>query len=135
MEDAQTIESQPAQTGLSAATKLALDRTRLAYERTMMAWVRTATSLISFGFTIYKFLEIEMEKSNQRQGILNPRRFGLIMIGIGLFSLLIATIAHRRGLQALRAEYTKVPMSEAAIVAALIAILGLLAFVAVLFRL
>ena len=35
--------------------QLALDRTRLAYERTLMAWVRTATSLISFGFTIYKF--------------------------------------------------------------------------------
>jgi putative membrane protein len=35
--------------------RLALDRTRLAYERTLMAWIRTAASLISFGFTIYKF--------------------------------------------------------------------------------
>ena len=33
------------------------DRTRLAYERTMMAWVRMGTSLISFGFTIYKFFQ------------------------------------------------------------------------------
>ena len=38
---------------LPDATKLAVDRTRLAYERTLMAWVRTATSLISFGFTIF----------------------------------------------------------------------------------
>jgi putative membrane protein len=37
------------------ATKLAVERTRLAYERTLMAWVRTATSLISFGFTLFKF--------------------------------------------------------------------------------
>ena len=35
-------------------TTLAVERTRLAHERTLMAWVRTATSLISFGFTIYK---------------------------------------------------------------------------------
>ena len=38
---------------LSTNTRLAIDRTRLAYERTLMAWVRTATSLISFGFTIF----------------------------------------------------------------------------------
>ena len=42
---------------MDTGTKLAVDRTRLAYERTLMAWVRTATSLISFGFTIYKFFE------------------------------------------------------------------------------
>jgi uncharacterized membrane protein YidH (DUF202 family) len=37
-------------------TDLAFERTMLAYERTLMAWVRTAISLISFGFTLYKFL-------------------------------------------------------------------------------
>ena len=42
---------------LDTSTKLAYDRTRLAYERTLMAWVRTGTSLITFGFTIYKFFE------------------------------------------------------------------------------
>ncbi len=41
------------------ATRLAVDRTRLAFERTMMAWVRTATSLITFGFTVYKFFQLE----------------------------------------------------------------------------
>ena len=43
---------------LDSSTRLAVDRTRLAHERTLMAWVRTATSLISFGFTIYKFLAL-----------------------------------------------------------------------------
>ena len=37
---------------------LALDRNKLAAERTLMAWVRTALSMISFGFTIYKFLQV-----------------------------------------------------------------------------
>jgi len=44
---------------LDSGTRVAAERTRLAYERTLMAWVRTATSLISFGFTIYKFFEFE----------------------------------------------------------------------------
>ena len=39
---------------LDRSTELAFDRTRVAYERTMMAWIRTATSLITFGFSIYK---------------------------------------------------------------------------------
>jgi hypothetical protein len=42
---------------LDSSTALALERTRLAHERRLMAWVRTATSLISFGFTIYKAFE------------------------------------------------------------------------------
>ncbi len=42
---------------LPDSTALAVERTRLAHERTLMAWVRTSVSLISFGFTIYKFFE------------------------------------------------------------------------------
>ncbi len=38
-------------------TDLAVARTLLALDRTLMAWVRTATSLISFGFTIYKIFQ------------------------------------------------------------------------------
>ena len=48
----------PGPLGLDQSTKLAFDRTWVAYERTMLAWVRTATSLITFGFSIYKFFQI-----------------------------------------------------------------------------
>jgi uncharacterized membrane protein YidH (DUF202 family) len=41
--------------------RLALERTRVAYDRTMMAWIRTATSLITFGFGIYKFFQLELK--------------------------------------------------------------------------
>ena len=51
----------PSAKPLDVGTRLAVDRTRLAYERTLMAWVRTATSLISFGFTIYKFFQLELK--------------------------------------------------------------------------
>ena len=48
---------------LETSDILALDRTRMAAERTLMAWVRTALSMIGFGFTIYKFLQVVQEQS------------------------------------------------------------------------
>ncbi len=47
----------------STSTELAWARTNLAYERTLMAWVRTATSLITFGFAVYKFFQFEAGRS------------------------------------------------------------------------
>jgi len=42
---------------------LAIDRTRMASERTLQAWVRTALSMIAFGFTLYKFLQVMQAQS------------------------------------------------------------------------
>jgi putative membrane protein len=119
-------------TSLPAATKLALERTRLAHERTLMAWVRTATSLISFGFTLYKFFQYLHQDKPPAQGILGPRGFALIMIGIGLTALVFATIEQRRNMQTLRTEYGAVPPSLATIVAGFIAVLGVLGLLTVL---
>jgi putative membrane protein len=118
---------------LPAATRFALDRTRLAYERTLMAWTRTAASLISFGFTIYKFFQyLRDERPVANTGVPGPRGFALLMIGIGLTALLLATLAHRHSMRALRAEYGPVPYSLAAVVAGLIAILGIVGMLSVL---
>jgi putative membrane protein len=121
-------------TGLPDATKLAIDRTRLAHDRTLMAWVRTATSLISFGFTIYKAFQYLREKEpGFGDGFLGPRGFALLMIGIGLTALTLATIEHRRSLEALRAEYPghRVPYSLATVLAGLIALLGIFGLLSV----
>jgi putative membrane protein len=115
------------------ATRLAVDRTRLAYERTLMAWTRTATSLISFGFTIYKFFEYLREDRPARDTTaLGPRGFALLMICIGLIALLFATLQHRQSMRALTAEYGTVKYSLAAAVAGLIAALGLVCMLSVL---
>jgi len=53
-------------TGASINTNLAYERTNLAHERTLMAWVRTGTSLITFGFTIYKYFQLEMSVARVR---------------------------------------------------------------------
>ena len=118
-----------------SSNQLAVDRTRLAHERTLMAWVRTATSLISFGFTIYKFFQYLQEKnSSDADRVFGPREFALIMIGIGLLALLFATVQHRRDMVTLRAHYPGVPYSLTTVLAGLLSILGVVAFVSVVFR-
>ena len=117
------------------STTLAVDRTRLSHERTLMAWVRTSTSLITFGFTIYKFFQIELPKEASRtKHLIGPTAFALLMISIGLVALLMATVEHRRDLKALRAEYPGIPGSLATVLAGLISILGLFALILILFR-
>lgn len=121
---------------LDNGTRLAIDRTRLAYERTMMAWIRTAASLISFGFTIYKFFEYLRESQGApTSSAIGPREFAVLMIGIGITAMILATIGHRRSMRALRVEYgALIPYSLATVVAGLIGILGVILLVAVLLR-
>jgi inner membrane protein YidH len=69
---------------LHTATELAFDRTRAAYERTMMAWIRTAASLITFGFSIYKFFQIEAPGRDQQNRLIGPREFAFMLVSIGL---------------------------------------------------
>jgi putative membrane protein len=117
------------------ATLLATDRTRLAHDRTLMAWVRTATSLISFGFTIYKFFQyLQQQNAVSHDRLLGPREYALVMISVGIVALLLATIQHRRDMRALRALHPEVPYSLVTVLAALISLLGLAALLAVIFR-
>lgn len=117
------------------STILATDRTRLAHDRTLMAWVRTATSLISFGFTIYKFFQYLHERQvPPRESMLGPREYGTIMIAIGIVALALATFQHRRDMKSLRAQHPEVPYSLVTILAGLISLLGVVALIAVVFR-
>lgn len=101
-----------------------------------MAWTRTATSLISFGFTVYKFFDYEQAgKPAAEGGVLRPRWFAMLMIVIGLVSLVLAILEHHRALATLKASFGPQPPSLSLIVAALIALLGVIGFIAVLFHL
>ena len=117
---------------LNVNTRLAVDRTRLAYERTLMAWVRTSASLISFGFSVYKFFQFVRDGRHDQGGALGPRGFALAMITIGILALLAATIEHRRSMSAFRAEFGNVPRSLAAVVAGAVAGLGVVGLIIVL---
>jgi putative membrane protein len=99
-----------------------------------MAWVRTAVSMISFGFTIYKFFQFEEGAKVRAHGFLTPRDFALIMISIGLSSLLLATIAHQRQIRLLSAQIENKQRSLAAIVAAIVSVFGIVTLVATALR-
>ena len=100
-----------------------------------MAWVRTATSLISFGFTIYKFFQYLQEKNTApHERLIGPREYALLMISIGIVALFFATIQHRRDMKALRATHPEVPYSLVTVLAGLMSLLGVLALLAVIFR-
>ena len=116
------------------ATELAIVRTRAAFERTMMAWIRTAVSLITFGFTIYKFFQLEALAVTLRSRLIGHREFALILEGIGLLSLLLATIEYRWNLRSLAWQGGQNRRSLAVIVAALVSIAGVLALVAMILR-
>jgi putative membrane protein len=65
---------------LDDSTRLAFERTRNSYENTMMSWIRTATSLITFGFSIYKFFQIEAPSEKQRNYLIGPREFAIALL-------------------------------------------------------
>lgn len=119
-------------------TKLSIVRTLVALDRTLMAWVRTATSLISFGFTIYKFFEeVQQQRPEQVQRLIGPRGLALVLIGLGVGGLTMALLQYRREVAALHQEYASYgPFrhSVTAGLAAAISGLGLMGFVLVVLR-
>jgi putative membrane protein len=116
-------------------TNLAVDRTWLAHERTLMAWVRTSASMISFGFTIYKFFEFEAGKnSSARHGWFSPRDFALLLVIIALVSLVAATIQNRREVHALHIDPRTPHRSISVLIAALISIFGVVVLISALAR-
>jgi len=115
-------------------TDLAFERTALAYERTLMAWVRTAISMISFGFTIYKFFQEWRNTEQPVQTIFTPRIVGMIMIMFGLIGLLFATVQHYTAIKKLKRNYPDVQRSLSSVLAILILMFGLALFLAALFR-
>jgi inner membrane protein YidH len=130
------IEHTDATEKAADASTLAVNRTRLAYDRTLLAWVRTATSLITFGFTIYKFFQFESARADhpRPERLIGPTQYALLMIVIGIVALVLATLEHRRDLRALRAQFPGEHRTLAGILAALVSLLGLVALFAVLFR-
>ena len=115
-------------------TDLAFERTALAYERTLMAWIRTAISLISFGFTIYKFFQEWRRTEQPVQTIFTPRIVGMIMILFGLIGLLFASVQHYTAIKKLKKDYPNIQRSLSSVLAILILMFGLALFLATLFR-
>ena len=94
-----------------------------------MAWIRTALSMIAFGFTIYKFLQVLHEQSPVPVLRPNaPRNVGLLLVGIGTFAVAVAVVQYWRYLAKLSPGQIGRRWDLAVIVAILIGLLGILIF-------
>jgi len=120
-------------------TDLAIERTVMAANRTLMAWVRTALSLISFGFTIYKFLQAATAGA-QAEGaklallrVEGPRRLGLILIAFGTMAVLVGATEYFGTLKRLSKQSTTGynPWNFSFILGLVIGLLGLFLFITI----
>jgi putative membrane protein len=121
---------------LDTSTKLAYERTRVAYERTMQAWIRTSASLITFGFSVYKFFQIDRPVNFKQTSIIGSREFGEILVLLGIGSLVLATLEYRARLQEIEQAYPHTHRRSLSVwVAGAISLLGVLALVSMFVRL
>jgi len=99
-------------------TEMGFGRTIMALERTLMAWIRTSLSLISFGFTIFKFLQAMQDKSS---GIREnaPRNLGLFMILLGMGVLVLAIFQFKRALGQIEVFSEKKPQFSISLIGAI----------------
>jgi putative membrane protein len=116
-------------------TDLAIERTRMAANRTSMAWVRTGTSLISFGFTIYKVMQAALGDTNV--GLLKlagARRLGLLLIALGTASIICGTFEYFKTVNHLNrmsgAKLKRFDMSL--VVGGVVGVLGFVLFITIL---
>jgi putative membrane protein len=110
---------------------LGYERTRMAADRTLMAWIRTAVSMISFGFTIFKFFQyLRSEVMAGQAAAQGTRHLGLVLVLLGTALLGMAILEYLVYQWKLsRWMKQKFPLSTALIAALLISILGILAAV------
>jgi len=88
----------------SGKMPLTTDRVLLSHERTMLASVRAATTLMTFGFALFKFLEAQAELRGHSHlpDVVPPRAIGLIMLLTGLIGLVLAIIRHYKTIDLLK---------------------------------
>ncbi|MGE5295292.1 MAG: YidH family protein [Solirubrobacterales bacterium] len=116
-------------------TELAVTRTVMAADRTLMAWTRTSLTMISFGFTVYKFMQYMQEEgrailARTERGAQN---FGLTLIAVGILSLLIACVQYGHLARKIDSG-RKWHFSLSLVVAGFVVAFGLLALVNAIFR-
>ena len=95
-------ESQKRYPELSRSDALAVRRTVMAAESSLRGWMGTGVTLIGFGFTIFEFLKTV--RSGQL-GENEPLEVGILLMGIGMFSIIFGSIEYWSTMRELHQEY------------------------------
>jgi len=120
---------------IDRATLLAEERTLVAADRTLMAWIRTSLSMISFGFTIYKFLQAFAEAEQFHPVRPNaPRNLGLALCTVGTVAMAAAILQYFGFVKRLRLLRSRSPWTLSICVAIFITIVGMLTLVGMVMR-
>ena len=121
-------------------TGMSFQRTRMSADRTLMSVIRTSLSLIGFGFTIFQFFE-KLREAGSLTHAGAPRNFGLALIALGVALLVVGIVYHVQFMTGLRTERERMklaglvhaeslfPVSYTLILAVLLLLLGVTAFV------
>jgi uncharacterized membrane protein YidH (DUF202 family) len=125
------IDSSPP---LDTATRLAYENVFLAQERTQLAWVQAGLAFITFGFSIAKAVQFLLETQGKPAPLLGGRAVGILIIAVGLVALALANTQHRKAMKAIRRRCPGLPVSQAGILADLLAGVGLVTLVAAFLR-
>ncbi len=113
-------------------TGMAVARTVMAADRSLMAWVRTGLSLISFGFTIYKFLEYSQEQleilGKRLPNLSSPKVIGVFMVGMGILSIIFGIMQNRTTMSDLKKQHDIVHSKYALLISGILTVLGFVVF-------
>jgi uncharacterized membrane protein YidH (DUF202 family) len=138
MGEIMSLDNDEVTTTIDSNTELAKRRTYDASERTLMAWIRTTLSMITFGFGVDKITEaiLRTQLKTSQNLIIDVRIFGLSLVVLGVFGLVIALIEHSREIKKIKQpgyQYrTYFPFTL--VIGWAIAVVGLFALVTILFR-
>jgi len=122
----------------SRRTGMSFQRTRMSADRTLMSVIRTSLSLIGFGFTIFQFFQ-KMHEAGAITSAGAPRRFGEVLVLLGIAMLLLGIGYHVAFMKGLRDERARMkamglihgesayPVSLTLITALLLLVIGLMA--------
>ena len=121
---------------ISITNELARERNRAAADRTLMAWIRTALAMIGFGFGVGKLYDA-LEKGNPGKvtdTLHSAQIVGEALIALGVLGLFAAVIQHWQTLKKIEDEQYiyRPPRALPMIVAALLLLIGMFAFVSIL---
>jgi putative membrane protein len=130
----------------TASNHFAWMNTQLSLQRTLMSATRTAVSLIGFGFTVAQFFEKLRDSAPPSVRVMRaagPRDFGLALIAAGVVSLIVFTWQYHVAVMDLRTgEFAAIAgpnqkrsFAPVYIVAVVVTLIGVAAFVTVYMRL